>query len=818
MSALSGTSTLRTKLPMWRYGLDAACLGLALFLGALGLADAYGTSAHFLLASLGGIIAGLALAWAHVYFRLQAFKTMALFAGLYLLLGTVLATPREALFGFIPTLESLRVLLAGVVFSWKDMLTVAAPVGSYGGVLIVAFASTLLTGLLAGLTAWRLRAPYWTLLPLLAMFVVGIAFGTRDVPLPVLRGGAFMAVLVGWLAWRRYIGSLVADGFRSLNHAEEDVRGVRDGLIRRVAVGAVVLLAASGITAAAAPLISPSTPRQVLRDAVEPPVDLYTYPSPLTNFRKYTKTMAEQTLLTVTGLPEGERVRLAALDSYNGMVFNVDPKSGGNFAPVGDSADIRGSESSAARTAGELEIGIGDYAGVWLPGGGRLAGVRVEDQGREQLARSLFYSDEAETALSSIGLQRGDSYTAAVQFPVRATDAELEKADFAQLRMPELANVPPVAAAKSVQYVGSARTALERARSLESALKTSGFLSSGSEGQVPSLSGHGAGRITSLLEAEDPIGDDEQYAVAMALMAREQGMPARVVMGFYPEKYNPAAAVELKGTDVHAWVEIAFESIGWVTFDPSPDDDEQPTPPEQEPRAVPQPQVLQPPPPEQQDAELPPETAPEPQEVQQEEPGFWETWGALVIGVGIGLGSLLLLASPFLLILWLKLRRRRRRATVGSTGARISAGWQEVLSQGTDYGIIARGGVTRREHAGTLAAGFPTLGTLPLELAARADQATFSTGVMGEDEADRYWRDVEAQSAKMGAATSFWRRQRARFSVRSLLHDWLGAISARGAGTGAGPLGGRLGGPLVRRRSGARPRILGKVHAMETKE
>ncbi|WP_209910127.1 transglutaminaseTgpA domain-containing protein [Paeniglutamicibacter psychrophenolicus] len=814
MNPMNPMNARNAKLPMWRYGLDAGCLGVALFLGALGLADAYGTSAHYLLACLGGIIAGLALAWAHVYFRLRAWQTMALFAGAYLLLGTVLATPREALFGVLPTFESLRVLLAGVVFSWKDMLTVAPPVGSYGGVLIVAFLSTALTGLLAGLAAWRLRAPYWTLLPLLAMFVVGIAFGTRDVPLPVLRGGAFMAVLVGWLAWRRHIGSLVADGFRSLNHPDDDVRSVREGLIRRVGIGAVVLLAASGITAAAAPLISPPTPRQVLRDAVEPPVDLYTYPSPLTNFRKYTKTMAEATLLTVTGLPEGERVRLAALDSYNGMVFNLDPKSGGNFAPVGDSADIRGSGSAAQRAAGELEIGIGDYAGVWLPGGGRLAGVHVADEGREQLARSLFYSDEAETALSSIGLQKGDSYTAQVQFPVRATDAELENADFAQLRMPELANVPPLAAAKSVQYVGSARTALQRARALETALKTGGFLSSGAEGQVPSLSGHGAGRITSLLDAEDPIGDDEQYAVAMALMAREQGMPARVVMGFYPEKYDPAAAVELKGSDAHAWVEIAFESIGWVTFDPTPDDDEQPTPPEQEPRAVPQPQVLQPPPPEQQDAELPPETAPEPQEVQEEEPSFWETWGALVIGTAIGLGSLLLLASPFLLILGLKLRRRRRRAQAGSIGARIAGGWQEVLSQGTDYGIIARGGATRRENAGALAAGFPVLGTLPLELAARADRATFSTGVPGEDEAANYWRDVDDQAAKMGAATSFWRRQRARFSARSLLHEWLAALSARGARAAPGPLGGKP----AWRRPGARARTLGKVHAMETKE
>ena len=46
--------------------------------------------------------------------------------------------------------------------------------------------------------------------------------------------------------------------------------------------------------------------------------------------------------------------------------------------------------------------------------------------------------------------------------------------------------------------------------------------------------------------------DDEQYAVAMALMARKLNIPARVVMGFYPdwdEVEDPSAPIALTGED-----------------------------------------------------------------------------------------------------------------------------------------------------------------------------------------------------------------------------------------------------------------------------
>lgn len=63
----------------------------------------------------------------------------------------------------------------------------------------------------------------------------------------------------------------------------------------------------------------------------------------------------------------------------------------------------------------------------------------------------------------------------------------------------------------------------------------------------------------------------EHYASAFTLMARAIGMPSRLVTGFAPGRYNPLTGFfEISGQDAHAWSEVYFAPIGWVSFDPTP--------------------------------------------------------------------------------------------------------------------------------------------------------------------------------------------------------------------------------------------------------
>lgn len=60
-----------------------------------------------------------------------------------------------------------------------------------------------------------------------------------------------------------------------------------------------------------------------------------------------------------------------------------------------------------------------------------------------------------------------------------------------------------------------------------------------------------------------------QFATAMTLMARAEGIPARVVSGFLPGR-AAGDVWTIRVSDAHAWPELYFEGIGWVRFEPTP--------------------------------------------------------------------------------------------------------------------------------------------------------------------------------------------------------------------------------------------------------
>jgi hypothetical protein len=66
-------------------------------------------------------------------------------------------------------------------------------------------------------------------------------------------------------------------------------------------------------------------------------------------------------------------------------------------------------------------------------------------------------------------------------------------------------------------------------------------------------------------------GHCEYFASAMTLMLRAIGIHARNVNGFAGGEWNGFGKyLAVRHGDAHAWVEVLFAGVGWVTFDPTP--------------------------------------------------------------------------------------------------------------------------------------------------------------------------------------------------------------------------------------------------------
>lgn len=760
-------------LPLRRWILDLSAVGVLLLVPMVGFWPTFGGPAY-LPAALGGLLLGMGLAAVCARMGWGILSLAGLTVVAYFLFGGALALPHTAALGFVPTLDTLARLATGVVTSWKQLLTTVAPVAASDGHLVVPFLLTLVAGVVTASLALRLRTAAWALLPAAVLLGAQIALGTSQPAAPLVQGVLFAIVAAVWLSvrqsWEHGTGAIPLGG------EETPARGLA---VRRIVVGSAVVVVATLIGVGATAFAAPQSPRYVLRDVVIPPFDIREYASPLQSFRAYVRDFADVPLFTVSGMPDGARVRLATMDAYDGTVYNVSDDGGGTSGAFGP---VRGNMSAEAEgTPATVRVEVGALDGVWMPEIGAVRSVEFDGDRAEELRRSAFYNEATETAVVTERLSEGDAYTLETVVPASPSDDALEDADFAPVALPDQEGVPQDFAEIASKAVAEAETPIEQVRALQTMLAEGGFFSHGLEGEVLSRAGHGAERISTLLGSDQMVGDDEQYAAAMALLAREIGIPARVVMGFYPEEEDEGAGQPVfaaTGDTLHAWVEVAFADHGWVTFDPTPPEDQIPNDQTTKPRADPKPQVLQPPPPPQEPVDLPP-TVPDDRE-SEDESGFDAALLALIVVLVVGIAGLLaLLAAPFLVIGAIKASRRRKRREAERAADRISGGWDELVDRATDYGTPVRPGGTRREDAGIVGTAFaePRVATL----AQQADLEVFGPSEPTTDDVAEFWRQVDEIVGGMGAGRSVWARLAARLNVRSLLAGTRFALPPRSA-------------------------------------
>lgn len=743
-------------------------LGFVLLLSGLalsGFATSF-TGWGFLVVGLAGVVLGILVTHASRALGWPLIAPVVIVAVLFFLLGGPLCLRSVGDTAFLPGGSTLGTLVDQAIFGWKDMLTTLPPVDGNGPLLVLPW----LLGLLAGLIGTTLSAVSvrrdWVaaLLPVLGLTAVLIAvilLGVRHPQSVVVQGAVFAAAALGWLAIRA-------------RRASATVHGGSSGW-GRVALGAGLVLLASALAMPASALVTGDDDegRAVARTWVEPPFDIGRYPSPLAGFRKYIDlgtsedpaNVYDKTLFTISGAPAGARVRIATMDAYDGMVWGAsnDALPGAaddSFQRVSSTIDnpVEGKKFDATVTIGE------GYDGVWLPTVGALQGVDFRLGDPAAKSESFRYNLATSTAVVPSGVRRGDTYSFTAVQPSDELTAETIASTALSVSPPGTGFLKEPA----TDWAEKASTPMGRVLAIAQHLKSEGKYSDGViKAEQVYHPGHNLLRLSDdFINDQQMVGNDEQYAAVMALLANEAGVPARVVLG----AVVPDDGV-ITGKQVQAWVELRAADGSWRTL-PTEEFMSNEPPAEQLPEnntpmsgtVVPPPAPIPPPSDagDQSDADLKERKA---KKDEDEDTSLAESIPAWVVFVGKYVGSpLLLLAAILGAIIGVKVLRRRRRRSAVSVSARFVGAWRELVDHARDLGQPVPLGptVTRREQSGSIGSE-----SAPA-LARRADSHVFGPTVPEAAAAATYWESVETERKAMSHSVGRRRRWLAAINLASL--------------------------------------------------
>jgi transglutaminase-like putative cysteine protease len=598
---------------------------------------------------------------------------------------TLLFARGQAAGGVIPGPEAVdrfRGLLDSAMAITREQ---RPPVESSQGIVLLVVASVGLVAIAVDLLAASVRQPALAGLPLLAVYCV---------PAALLPGGLpwyyFAAAASGFLvllaadsgdrirAWGRVLSAPSQPGM--LGRSSADGGLARGG--RRVGVVAVLV-------AALVPAVIPGLGDRLLSESGgngNGPGDGTTIRTlnPILQLRQNLVSGDDTVLIRYrTDVEAPAPLRIVTSDVYDGKTWAprntaIPPE---NNVAERDLPSPPGLDSGVRTETATTRIEIGRLAQSYLPlpypaqsitaqGTWLYDGTTLNVVGRDVTTRELSYDVR--------------------HLDVRPTSQELDDAGEPPASLATYQSVPrdlPPSILRTAQDVTeTADTDFARAVMLQRFLRSAQFQYST---EAPNDSGTDA--IAAFLEAKS--GYCIHFASAMALMARQLGIPARVAVGFLPGEQQDDGSWAITAADAHAWPELYFHGVGWVRFEPTPRSgsisavppgyaqppagvlpgDDLPSVPAATPSASASANAPE--------AQRPDETA----TGTTPEPTFWDRVADLPWRT-IGVVALLVVVAVAPLVASVLTRRRRwKRATTGA--ARTEAAWEELRQRLGDAGV-----------------------------------------------------------------------------------------------------------------------------------
>jgi transglutaminase-like putative cysteine protease len=490
-------------------------------------------------------------------------------AGLFLYLNALFAG-QHSVAVLIPTRSSVAHLGLLIAQAHHEMSRYAPPVPASQGILLLAAGGIGLVAVMTDLLAVRLRKPALAGLPLLVLFCVPLATDSR--PGWLAATATFCLGMAGYLGLLsaeardrlRVWGHLVRRWYDDPDLVTPDTRPLA-AAGRRIGLMAVAL-------AVCLPLLVPSLKQHQLFEGAgegsggHGPAGQISLPNPTVELTQQLHESRAQTVLTYkTTALQPPYLQVWVLDQLSTSAWTMTVPRVTDELRAGALPAVPGLSPGTPGTLVRETITLGNHL---TSGGTRLTYLPVPYPARSVQVTGTWRVDPASLAVLAVGARPGGLRYTVTSDQVIPTALE------------ERASSAPPAGLASDLYVPPAFDSLKRLAERITAGHASAF------GQALALQNwftrpgnftyslnvppaNGANALVRFLTTTKR-GYCQQFAFAMAVLARLLGIPSRVAVGYTQGSYTGNETWVVRTSDAHAWPELFIPGAGWLAFEPTP--------------------------------------------------------------------------------------------------------------------------------------------------------------------------------------------------------------------------------------------------------
>lgn len=467
---------------------------------------------------------------------------------------------RHSIAGFIPSPDTMAQLGKFLRRASETVLAESSPVAPNAGIVMVMCAVLGLVVILVDALAFPLALPATSGLGILAILVVPAIIKPQSVGILGFAGAAVGYLLVlGSSQWFSPDSRTRADTARN------------PGQLRRATLTGAVALALALLLPLAIPGFDKGTFPEGSRLN---PFGAASGLNPMISLGNSLRSSSGNGRITyATNAPTTPYLRSVTVDSFEGDLWGPDDRP--STRRLGTGRMDSGLDLATTELRVVTVVDTGQYTSPYLPAPyapeavNGLTGRWSWDPATLSVKGVDTNSHDQQYVVLSVTPQLTPELLAQSSAPAQGIPDQFT-------RTPD--NVPEIVRKTADAVTAGDGTPYAKAMALQQYLRSGEFSYSLQSPVQGGYDGNGLSVLADFLTQKS--GYCIHFASAMAVMARLEGVPSRIAVGYAPGRptgatvsiagQGPLAEFEVDSRDAHAWPELYFQGLGWVAFEPTP--------------------------------------------------------------------------------------------------------------------------------------------------------------------------------------------------------------------------------------------------------